>query len=44
MRRTLQLVLSMLLMASMLSGCIVVPLWGDGGYEHHHGHGYYGRR
>lgn len=41
MRKTLRLLIAMVLVTSTLSGCIVVPLW-DGGW-HHHG-GWSGRR
>lgn len=44
MSKTLRLVVLMLTVSTMLSGCIVVPLWGDDGYYHHGHGGYYGRR
>ena len=41
MRKTVKLVISMLLVSSMLSGCIVWPWWGDG---RHGGRGGWGER
>jgi hypothetical protein len=39
MRNTIKLVVSMLLVTSMLSGCIIDPWWGErGGHGGHGGH------
>jgi hypothetical protein len=41
MKTTIKLIISMLLLGSMLSGCIVDPWWDDGYYGGHHHHHHY---
>ena len=41
MKRTFRLSIALVVLSSMLSGCIIWPWWDEGGHGgHHHGGGY----